>query len=170
MIKKTNAILFNACHELYQTYLRQQEYYAALVSLAELYYRALEADETLKSKWLTFISNENISNEMLRAAQDGIQMDAKRIRHILSIGTTWNDDEIIFILGRRIDIEIVSSFLEERLSYLSTLLISDIDEEIEHISKSKLNEHNFRLALNSIKRNNFPPLISNWLKSNFVKF
>ena len=118
------------------------EYYGAAKRLAELSHCLPNLDnEKTRKKWQDQIQSIGavIPNEIVIALEDGVGKDAERISRILSVGTRWEIEEILLILGVRIEIDLMLAFLKEHCSHTVTitLYLEYIDTEIERLAQSK---------------------------------
>jgi hypothetical protein len=142
-------------------------YYNALTYLAEIFHCLPALDDASDRRWTNTLRSEKLSAETLNAAIAGIEKDAQIIRRILSVGAVWNDDEILLVLTKRVQIDLLLVFLTEFCSYDRTVNIGDIDERINSISQTKENKHTFEEARNLMKKNWGLPIKSKWLSTEF---
>lgn len=141
-----------------------REYYGAVIRLAEIFACLPKLDKELNLIWMNILRNEQLPDEVIQAVEAGIEKNAQRIRRILSIGSEWNDDEILLVILTRIDIEMLLSFLKENYSREINIPLDDIDSKIEWLSKSKQNERAYKMAIAQMRKNWDLPIDSKWLK------
>ena len=147
--------------------LQAGEYHSALNYLAEIFHCLSALDEESQRQWTASLMSEKLSPEMLNAGVEGIEQEAQIIRRILSVGTVWNGEEILLVLTKRIQIDLLLDFLTEFCSYDRTVSIDDIDERLNSIAQSKENKHSFEESRNLMKENWGLPINSKWLSTEF---
>jgi hypothetical protein len=152
----------------YKDLLQAGEYHSALTYLAAISHCVPKLDTAAQSKWVDFLRKEHPSEDAIRAAGIGIEKAAQIIRRILSIGTKWNDDEILLVLQKRIEIDLLLHFLNECCSRQLSIPLDDVDEAILHLANSKENKRDFKLVVNQIKKNWGLPIESKWLKEDLI--
>jgi hypothetical protein len=96
--------------------------------------------------WLPSRSQTNKGFTLTKGKQ------AQIIRRILSIGTKWNDDEILLVLQKRIEIDLLLLFLDECCSRQLSIPLEDVDEAILHLANSRENKRDFKLVVNQMKK------------------
>ena len=80
-----------------------------------------------------------------------------RIDHIISIGNTWDEDEIMLIFTLRINLELLKLiFGASGIEFKYDL--SDFDQRLQSIGTSKLNRSKYNLAKRILKRNTTLPV------------
>lgn len=132
--------------------------------LAETYHCLSKLDDTAQKKWMERITSESLPSYFTLTIQAGVDKDIERIARILSFGTKWNEDEILLVLQIRIEIGILSVFLNELYSYRLKFSVNEIDEELRYLAKTKENKHSFEVAIGLMKKNWGIPIDSEWLK------
>ena len=144
------------------------EYYGAAKRLAELSHCLSGLSDDARNDWserIKFFASP-MPEGAITVLENGLVGDAERIRRILSIGSRWNEDEVLLVLGMRIEIDLMLSFLSEYCSYNVTapLPIEYIDERLVELAKSKEHKRHFRWAIDMMKKNWGLPIDSKWLR------
>jgi hypothetical protein len=144
------------------------EYYGAAKRLAELSHCVSGLNADARNDWserIKFFASSMLK-ERSWALEDGLVGDAERIRRILSIGSRWNGEEILLVLGMRIEIDLMLSFLREHRPHHASppLPLEYIDERLIELGKSKEHGPHFRWAIEMMKKNWGLPIDSRWLR------
>ena len=147
----------------YQYFFSERAYYPALKRLAQIYHCLPKMDKAERVKWEARLGEATVTREFIAAAKTGMAEELSQIRQILSVGSTWNDDEILLILTMRIQIDLALSFVAEHSLRKVTIVTDDIDESIKRIAVSKENARAFDMAVALIKKNWGLPITSRWL-------
>ena len=163
MGSKINRILEERFTE-YKVLLKAKECYGAILRLAEIFNCLSQIEEPFYSKWTERLQSEQLQDEVIQTALVGLERNAERIRRVLSVGDVWNEDEILLILTKRIQIEMLLQFLKEIYSHSMEVFLDDIDRKVEEISASKQNGRTYKLVVAQLKRNWGLPIDSKWLR------
>jgi len=144
------------------------EYFGAVKRLAELSHCLSGLNGQERNDWserIKFFAS-SMPKETITVLENGLVRDAESIRRILSIGSRWNEDEILAVLGMRIEIDLMLSFLHEHCSHNVTtpLPLEYIDERLVELAKSKEHKRHFRWAIGMMKKNWGLPIDSEWLR------
>lgn len=94
--------------------------------------------------------------------QEGVRASFERIVRILGVGTRWEFEEIVLIVGKRVEASMALEFLLFRGIDVSSIDISDADEAIEAYAATADGKQQLREASQLAKRNWGAPL-SHWL-------
>src|SRR5687767_13273306 len=86
----------------YQYFRSERAYYPALKRLAEIYHCLPKMDKAERVKWDALLRETVLTPDFISATRTGMADEVTQIRHILAVGSTWNDDEILLILTIRI--------------------------------------------------------------------
>jgi hypothetical protein len=140
-------------------------YHSALNSLAEIFHCLPILDSSTRRRWENRLRSQKLSVETLNAGFVGIEEEVRIIRRILSIGTVWNGDEILLVLMKRIEIDLLLTFLTEFCSYHEAVSLDYIDERIKSIAETKENKHTFEEAKGLMRKNWGLPINSKWLRT-----
>ena len=133
------------------------EYYGAISILAQMLKSLPILSKSKQSEWARRLNSEPISEEIIEAVLVGINRDVNRLKRILSVGSRFNDDEIVLVLTLRYQIEVIMSFLFENCSLKTDISLDDIDSVIQSMARSNENKRAFGEAINQIKRNSRLP-------------
>ena len=143
--------------------LKASAYHSALNYFAEIFHCLPLLDNSTRRRWENNLRSQKLSVETLNAGFVGIEEQVRIIRRILSIGTVWNGDEILLVLTKRVQMELLLTFLTEFFSYDETVSLDDIDKRINSIAETKENKHTFEEAKRLMRKNWGLPINSEWM-------
>lgn len=129
------------------SYFNDEMYFESLIEYGELYVidKSVESIDTEK---FTFFEIESIKEKVTK--------DYERALRIMSIGNQWNEDEFLLLLTIRINLEIVRTMFDLMgIEFGWNMRL--FDEDLQDISKSKMNDNDYTLAKNLLLRNNKLP-------------
>ncbi|MCI0664319.1 MAG: hypothetical protein L0220_24945 [Acidobacteria bacterium] len=138
-------------------------YYNAIENLVEIHHCLPFLDAKSRAKWRKRLKQIHLSEEPLKIVEHGVDSDIKYIERVLSIGTIWNDDEISYVLQRRILVDMVLEYFREAIGREILLDHSNADKLIISIAQSRKNKRSFEIAVRQIKKNWGLPIRSKWL-------
>jgi hypothetical protein len=115
--------------------------------------------------WTQRLLAEAPAETMINEARTTIHERVARIRRILSVGSEWQGEEILLLLGLRIDIDFLLDFLRDGLGHEFSVSLNDIDEDLLHLSTTTLHRGRFRESARLMKRNWGLPIRSKWIDS-----
>jgi hypothetical protein len=96
----------------------------------------------------------DIFNEMeIKDIGHKAKKDYNRFKHIVSIGDTWNDDEILLLMSLRIDLELLKNYFEFSNLEFPNLDLTALDESLAALRDSKLNKKDYYFALSLMDKN-----------------
>jgi len=156
---------FNERLQLYEHLWQEGAPYSAVKRLAEIFYCLPQLDEAGRAKWMDQLWKEALPDNVVQVVVAGIEKDAQRIRRILSVGSKWNDDELLLVLQLKIEIEMLLAFLKRRYSHIPSSSFDDIDEDLTRIARSKENKRDFERAVSLMVKNWGLPIDIKWLRS-----
>jgi hypothetical protein len=150
----------------YQRWIAAGEPYSALVKLAEMgnVLDHQDAHDPVVQKWKRTVAEEQIPDTMRRAAIAEAMKKVSRVKHILSIGTTFNDDELLLVITHRVQLGLLAQFLAKR-DAVPEFHLSSIDDEMRRVAGYRENAAAFRSAQAAARKNWGPPFQSSWLES-----
>jgi thymidylate synthase len=152
------------CWAEYENFLRAGAYYSAVLRLAEIFNCLPRMNKKAKERWGKRVDREPLAIDVIKNAVASLKANAQRIRQVLSIGDTWNEDEILLILLTRTQIDILSRFLTQKASEIDVAL-DDIDEMINQMAQSNQNRRNYVLTVRQMRENSRLPTDSKWLQT-----
>lgn len=79
--------------------------------------------------------------------------DYNRFKHIVSIGDTWNDDEILLLMSIRTNLELLKNYFEFSNLEFPNLDLTALDESLAALRDSKLNKKDYYFALSLMDKN-----------------
>jgi hypothetical protein len=101
---------------------------------------------------------------MRRAAIAEAMKKVSRVKHILGIGTTFNDDELLLVITHRVQLGLLAQFLAKR-GAVPEFHLSSIDDEMRRVAGYRENAAAFRSAQAAARKNWGAPIQSSWLES-----
>ncbi|MGE3466091.1 MAG: hypothetical protein AB7J13_04095 [Pyrinomonadaceae bacterium] len=125
---------------------------SAVVYLASAYYclpHLTRAEAIAASMALDEVS---VTPNLIDVAVRQVAERVRRIDRIISVGSKWDDLEILLLLGLRVDIEVLLFFLK-RFNVMPEFDLSEIDIWFEYASKSVANKGSFDWATKQIRKN-----------------
>lgn len=125
---------------------------SAVVLLGEVF---VMAAPTTRNRALREVRARVTEDVLLRASVEADRA-LKRILHVVSIGSTFNTDEIILLLTLRFEVELASPLLDQPFD------LHRIDEELRGLARSAENHRSFAAALSTIRRNWRVPIEDRW--------
>jgi len=153
----------------YRASIQNDNYRSAIYHLAILLYCMPYLELQEQGRLERQLKQIEITDDLIKAAKEEIEKLAASINQIISIGSKWNEDEIMILLQRRIDIDVLLYFLEKYGEESQTDL-SQIDELFDMIAVSPQNRRNFEIAIRQMKRNSDTQCYTKWLDvDNFKK-
>jgi hypothetical protein len=165
--------LSQALEERWASYLRYYgagETYSAFVCLAEiahcLNYETLPQQPT--QKWSAAIQNVSITDEDIRSIHTAVAQKIQQLQRIVSVGTRFIYEEALLVITIRVELELLSAFLEQR-GIAVTMDVAAVDDDLQAIATSSGNAQDFRSAQNAAKQNWGIPLHTRWLEGPTVQ-
>jgi hypothetical protein len=151
-------------YEEYQELFQNGEIYSAVIRLAEIFVCLPSLNRVQQKEWKEILEEVSLSDKSIKAIEIGVQKDLQRITKILSVGNKWNEDEILLLLLKRINIDIVLHYLKERYKLALKISLSDTDALIENALMSKQNELTYKKVINQMGRHTLLPIETKWLE------
>jgi hypothetical protein len=145
------------------------EYYAAVSRLVQIFHCLNDADQEVRDKWVKQLRSERLPDAALHAIKAEISKDVEYIKHVLSIGEEWNDDEILLVLQQRIFVDLFEDFLRQLYGIDLQLSVEQVDNMIESTAKTKQNKWAFESAIRLMRRNWGLPIKSKWLSDDLTR-
>ena len=158
-LHKTFCILFDE----YNSLLSSGNHYAALSRLAQIYHCIRDDNQELKAKWLSALFNEKLTEEALIAVKADLCKDLQQIKNVLSIGDTWDRDEVLQVLQQRVFIDLIDDFLQEVHQVKLYIQTDEVDALIKSTAKTRNNNQVFISAIKTMKKNWGLSIKSKWL-------
>ncbi len=160
---------FQSLLKEYNELIAVQEHYAAASRLAQIFHCLKNTNQNFKDKWFEKLANISFSDAAVKAIKTRINKGAQRIKHVLSIGSTWNDDEVLMILQQRIFIDLFDEFFRELYKIDLQLPCEEIDDLIISTAKTQGNKQAFLSAIRLMQKNWGLPIESKWLDFSLVQ-
>lgn len=129
----------------------------------------------LGEAWVSIPSGDDASREFIRGLVDAESADAavrdavtkrKRAEHVLSIGSSFNQDEMVLLLTLRTEIELIARVLRLFGKDVTALRLDAIDARLSEAALDSGNRSALRSALASLRRNWKVPVVDVWTRSN----
>lgn len=136
--------------------------HAAATRLAEIVHCLPMLRKASRQKWTERLQIETLPDDFIQAIKVGLENDVQRIRRVLSIGTTWNGEEILLVLTLRIQVDLGVAFLNDWCSVEVKTNTADIDECIVRLSKTREHKRHFAESIGLMKKNWGLPINSRW--------
>lgn len=138
--------------------------YPAIVRLAEIdnFLRNQRTQPRLVEKWSSAIGEVELSSEMVSSAMDDAKQSLVKLARMLSVGTTFTYEELLFALTMRVELDLFVQFLARRGIKID-LDVTLADNELLEIARGRENIAAFRSARAAAKRNWGIPVASEWL-------
>jgi hypothetical protein len=148
--------------DLYRSHLRERAWYIAATYLAEISYRSASLRGAQRAAWNSRIEKEELLEEFLREVRLGLGKSIKRIYRVLSIGTEWTGEEILLVMTLRIEIKLVSNFLENAIPVELLGHLKQIDEQLAFLEQSENHSRHFECGLRQMKKHWMSDIESIW--------
>jgi hypothetical protein len=130
----------------YQNLLTAGESYSAFVRVGEIYASLDGLQPDLRAEFKRRCETASVSSETLKSILAGVEGNRYRIRRILSIGNSWNDDELLLVIVLKVQIDSLTSFLRHRGFELPEEIPDSLDMLIQKVATSKRNRRAFDSA------------------------
>ncbi|HEX9927374.1 MAG TPA: hypothetical protein VGB02_02395 [Pyrinomonadaceae bacterium] len=137
--------------------------YAAIKILGEVYNCISRLDKSKQFQWLERLREEQLSESQIQIVIGELEEDVKTIEHLLSCFEVWIVEELILILGLRMEVDLVIAVLEEIWYQQTNIDLKTIDERILEISMAEDSKRPFKAAVSSIRKNWGMPITNQWL-------
>lgn len=143
------------------------EPYLAIANLVQIHHCLSAMDAHSRTKWDERLNQLQLTEEVLKAAELGVDRDVKYIERVLSIGTIWNDDEILLVLQQRIFVDLFLDFYRYRFNREIPLDLDRADRLIKSVARTPENKRSYEIAIRLMKKNWGLPIRSKWLNEEF---
>jgi hypothetical protein len=147
----------------YKSLLQGGEYYGAVKRLAEIAHCLPRLHKAAQMSWKDRLRKEPLPEDVIQIVKTGIEKDIQQVKRILSVGTKWTVEEIALVISNRIDVDLVSFFLNEYCFLNLTIRLEDVDKAILRLAETKENNYDFRIAVSVLKKNWGLPIDNHWL-------
>lgn len=149
----------------YQRLLEAGASYAALVRLGEIdnVLHHQDGDYVVFRKWRQNAADIELSEELASAALAEAREKASRVMRVVSVGTKFTYEELLYVITLRIELQLLSEFLHRR-GVPAGLDRLPCDVNLRNVARSRENISAFRSAQAAAKRNWGLPIRSEWLE------
>jgi hypothetical protein len=145
----------------YDKWVGVREAFPAIASLGKAWRLAGPSSSKQRDEFVMDLRLRVDPNVICDAAAEAIAI-LRRIMHILSIGTKFDEDELLLVLTLRIQIELVAEVLTIFCIDAEEIALRRVDEELREIAKSKENRRAFASAFGLLKKNCGIPVENQW--------
>ena len=139
------------------------EIYSAIARLAEIFHSLQSLSTGEASRWRQTVKHALASAGRVDAVPRRVRSNAKRVRRLLAVGTSFGDEEVVLLLTLRIEGDLVEEFLRQWQGSGSGVRWDDIDTNVVALAKSVRHRRLFRRSQEQVRRNWGIPLHSKWL-------
>jgi hypothetical protein len=149
----------------YQRFYRAGAAYSALTRLGaiENCLKHGRLSGAVAQKWQTLLRDVPLSDEDLTKARSEAFDTLERLRRMISVGTKFIYEELLWAITMRVELQLLSDFLRSR-KVADEIDTAAVDAELRDLGRSKENASAFRNAQNAAKRNWGIPLHTSWLE------
>lgn len=141
-------------------------HFNAMMNLVQIHHCLPIMDIETRSKWSEKLKQARPNEEALKAAELAVDREVKYIERVLSIGTIWNDDEILLVLQQRIYIDMFLDYYRDFTGRDVPISVSKADELIVSVARTKENRRSYEIAIRLMKKN-WSFVRSKWLDDKF---
>jgi len=142
-------------------------HFEAIANLVEIHHCLSVMDVKSKSKWGEKLKQAQPHEEVLRVAESDVDHEIKYIEKVLSVGTIWNDDEILHVLTQRILVDMFLDYYRDFIGRDISISVSKADELIVSVARTKENRRAYEISIRLMKKNWGLPIRSKWLDDKF---
>jgi len=137
---------------------------SAVTRLAEIYHCASNLPKNEQALWIARIRDEGLSDDAIKEVEAGIRKKIQRLRKIVSTGNRWTAEEILLVVQKRIELEMLFAFLSDEFPAETMASLDEIDQSIVTLSNSKEHGRHFAWARRKMRQNWGLPIRSKWLR------
>jgi hypothetical protein len=125
------------------------EHYAALLRTAEIYGCRAHLDLKTVSKYTSIV----IDPSVLPSVQEEIERHEQKIIRVLSVGDTWNVEELLWVITLKIQIDMLLAFLAMKGYKVSSRQTETSLKAIREVGLSSRNRQAYDEATKLIRKN-----------------
>lgn len=161
--KSTLEKRLNEKFEEYALFLYGGSLYSAIIKAGEIYNCALPLERKRKQEWIDLLRREKLPKTEIQTITIELEEDVKIIQHLLSNFDVWIVEELILILMKRIEVDLVLVVLREIWYEEINIDLTTVDEKILQRSQANESKRQFTAAVKSVKKNWGMPITNKWL-------
>jgi hypothetical protein len=155
MTQSDHEIALEKRFDSYRQCKRERAWYAAGVQLAEILHLSASLPFAQQAAWKTRVENEELTQEFLREIRHGLRKKIERTHRILAIGTEWSADEVFLVMNLRVEIKLVSDFLEDGVEPEMLGQLRYIDDQLASLETSHDHSLHFQRGFRQLKKHWF---------------
>lgn len=145
----------------YERWLEEGATTTAIVTLGE----ALRCEEGEARAQLVATMRSRVPATALAEAGVDATDYWRRSMRIMSIGTEWDEDELLLVLTFRMNMEAILDVLKEFGIEAESIDLGQVDAELRRIATTKENRRAYARAISMLRKNSDWPRLEEWLAS-----